>query len=267
MSTHKTRRVESTTQTGTDTNDSGITVRFVTTSEHPAETFEEPNLRKHVLEHMEGRVLNVCCGPTRLSEWYDDGEIIRNDLNPDIESDYSVDIAELPCYFEQESFDTIVFDPPWSAYQSNLRYDGFNVGKEVTVGELKTRVNVDIRELPFKTPGENAVYECDQNVQVTLTDSVTQNPVTIEKQSEETAFDKKHRAYIDADSRKTQIGHARLAKIGFDYLLKDGGKVIQYAYTGGIMASDLGYERVNRVAFDPTGEGKTLIGGVDKKTE
>ena len=232
-----------------------LTVRFVPTGQHPAATFEEPNLRKYVLHHMEGRVLNACAGPTRLDKWYDAGDIARNDINPDINSDVTADIAELPLHFDESSFDVIVFDPPWTAYQSRLRYDNYHVHKSAADSLPVSQINIDVRDLPFKVPGEDAVEHGD--AQQTLDGLQTDTP---DKPATE------YPDYINPEEEKNQLGHARLAKIGFDYLLKDGGKVIQFAYTGSIMPSGLGYTQVDRTAFDPVGIYKTLWAGVDKNT-
>lgn len=69
----------------------------------------------------------------------------------------------------------------------------------------------------------------------------------------------------DPDESKDQLGHTRLAKLGFDSLLKPGGHVIQFCYTGSVMATALGYNRCDRTAVDPTGTYRTLIAGVDTK--
>lgn len=236
--------------------DADVTVRFVPTGQHPAATFEEPNLRKYVLHHMEGRVLNACAGPTHLTKWYDDGEVIRNDINPEIESDVTADIAELAMYFEESSFDVIIFDPPWTAYQSRLRYDNYHVHKSASDSIPVSQINIDVRDLPFKVPGEDAVATGE--TQQTL-DSLNSTP--------RSKPDTDYPDYINPEEEKNQLGHARLAKIGFDYLLKDGGKVIQFAYTGSIMPSALGYTQIDRTAFDPVGIYKTLWGGVDKNTD
>lgn len=164
---------------------------------------------------MNGKVLNACAGQTRL---HHDREIVTNDLDPEIDTDLSVDAAELSREFPAESFDTIVFDPPWSLYQSNLRYDGRNVQKATDGG--KTRINLD--SLPVNIRGSR---------------------------------------------EKEQLGHARLAKEGFNYLLRPGGQVIELTFHGTCMPQRLGYRRVERVIFDPVGEGKAVIGSVDKKEQ
>lgn len=182
---------------------------YIETHVHLRWTFQDDKIREWVMEHTEGTVLNACAGEYRLSH---DGQIIRNDIDDTKVADYHVDVARLPALIEKEQFDTIIFDPPWSMYQANMRYDG----RHVTKGD----VEIDTSELPQELQRD-----------------------------------------------KEQIGHARLAKDGFDYMLKPGGKVIQLAYTGACMPSRLGYDRCERVMFDPIGEGKTLIGSVDKKMQ
>lgn len=76
---------------------------------------------------MVGRVLNVCAGKTRLAH---DHEIVRNDIDEDRDADLHVDVCEIVDHFPAESFDTIVYDPPFSDYQSNSKYEGMNVGNE-----------------------------------------------------------------------------------------------------------------------------------------
>jgi len=183
--------------------------QFIETHEHLKWTFEDEKIRKWTTSRLDGKVLNACAGECTL---HHDGGIVRNDIDKGKHADYHVDVCMLPSLIEANTFDTIVFDPPWSMYQANMRYDG----QHVTKGDIE----IDTSELP---------QELDRN--------------------------------------KKQIGHARLAKDGFDYMLKPGGKVIQLAYTGTCMPNRLGYKRVERTMFDPLGEGKTLIASVDKKTQ
>ena len=186
-----------------------IKTSYIPTQTHGRWTFQDSTIRNWVVNNMSGRVLNACAGKTELPH---DKEVITNDKDESIDTDYSVDVVELAAVLEPESFDTIVFDPPWTMYQANMRYDGRHVTKE--------DIDIDVSELP----------------QVVGRD-------------------------------KKQVGHARLAKDGFDYLLKPGGKVIQLSYSGCCMPSRLQYKQVERVMFDPLGEGKTLIGSVDVKTQ
>lgn len=99
--------------------------RFVPTRPVGKWTFQNDTIRNWVEGHCEGRVLNACAGESRLDH---DGEIVRNDSDPSIDADLHVDVAELRYYLDHDSFNTVVFDPPYSLYQSNLRYDGRNVG-------------------------------------------------------------------------------------------------------------------------------------------
>ncbi|MFC7202881.1 hypothetical protein ACFQJC_05090 [Haloferax namakaokahaiae] len=83
-------------------------------------TFEYSPAREFVEGYLDGRVLNACAGKTKLTH---DGEIIRNDLNPEMDADTHVDVATLGDHFEPQSFDTIVFDPPFDEDKAENMYD------------------------------------------------------------------------------------------------------------------------------------------------
>lgn len=68
---------------------------------------------------------------------------------------------------------------------------------------------------------------------------------------------------VPSPEEKTQLGHSRLAKDGFDHLLGDDGRVIELTLHGSCMPARLGYDRDERVIFDPYGEAKAVIGSVD----
>jgi hypothetical protein len=86
-------------------------------------TFQYSPARSFVEKRLEGRVLNACAGQTILNH---DGEIVRNDLNPDREADTQHDVAEIADHFPGESFDTVVFDPPFDEKQAQTKYDGLH---------------------------------------------------------------------------------------------------------------------------------------------
>ena len=86
-------------------------------------SFQVPDVRQWVEEHLEGRVLNACAGKERLEY---DGEIIRNDVDPDKPADYHVDVVNITDELSTQSFDCIVFDPPFSDNQAEESY-GVNV--------------------------------------------------------------------------------------------------------------------------------------------
>lgn len=83
-------------------------------------TFQSNKVRRWVEERLRGRVLNACAGKTKLAH---DGEIVRNDLNEEIDADTHHDCAEIANHLDAESFDTIVYDPPFSQNQANRSYD------------------------------------------------------------------------------------------------------------------------------------------------
>lgn len=89
-------------------------------------TFRVPEIRAAVEEHLEGRVLNLFAGDSRLNH---DDEVVRNDINPEIDAEYNFDAIEVADYFPPQSFDTVVLDPPFSIRNAILRYDDYNVGK------------------------------------------------------------------------------------------------------------------------------------------
>ncbi len=86
-------------------------------------TFETRMVREVVERWLEGRVLNACAGKTELEH---DGEIVRNDLNPEMEADMHVDVMEIDEYFDEDSFETVVFDPPFDQSQAEEHYDGMH---------------------------------------------------------------------------------------------------------------------------------------------
>lgn len=90
-------------------------------------TFQSKKIRRWVEARLRGRVLNACAGKTFLAH---DDEIVRNDINPERDADTHHDVCEIADYFEAESFDTIVYDPPFSINQANSSYEGEQVGDD-----------------------------------------------------------------------------------------------------------------------------------------
>jgi len=90
-------------------------------------TFQSRKIRRWVEKHLRGRVLNACAGKTRLTH---DHEIVRNDIDPDRDADLHVDVCEISDHLEHASFDTVVYDPPFTAYQATRTYDGHEVGDD-----------------------------------------------------------------------------------------------------------------------------------------
>lgn len=83
-------------------------------------TFQDEEPRKFAQKSIEGKTLNPFAGQTQLKH---DGQIIRNDLAPDIDAEYNLDALKFVQQFDDESIDSVIHDPPWSAYQSETKYD------------------------------------------------------------------------------------------------------------------------------------------------
>lgn len=90
-------------------------------------TFQSDKIRRWVEQRLQGRVLNACAGTTKLAH---DHEIVRNDIDEDRDADSHVDVCEIGAHFDAESFDTIVYDPPFSQNQATRSYDGQEVGDD-----------------------------------------------------------------------------------------------------------------------------------------
>ena len=88
-------------------------------------TFQSDKIRQWVEQRLNRRVLNACAGKTKLDH---DGEVVRNDIDEQRDADLHVDVAEIADHFDRCSFDTIVFDPPFSEYQASTSYEGQEVG-------------------------------------------------------------------------------------------------------------------------------------------
>ena len=83
-------------------------------------TFQSKKIRRWVEERLQGRVLNACAGKTKLAH---DHEIVRNDLDENRDADLHVDVCEIADHLEAESFDTILYDPPFSENQATRSYE------------------------------------------------------------------------------------------------------------------------------------------------
>ena len=95
-------------------------------------TFQDPNVREWVERRLRGRVLNLCAGKTQLDHT---DEIVRNDLDESIDADLHVDAGEISAHVEPASFQTAIFDPPFSVFQANRTYEGETVGYDRRIKE------------------------------------------------------------------------------------------------------------------------------------
>lgn len=68
-------------------------------------TWRQPeDVDRWIRQQCEGRVLNLCSGESPIGD-------VQVDADPDRDPDVVADMCNLP--FQDASFDTIVFDPPW----------------------------------------------------------------------------------------------------------------------------------------------------------
>lgn len=88
-------------------------------------TFQSDPVRKFVEERLEGRVLNLFAGKTKL---HHDDEIVRVDLDESRDADYHFDAIEVRERFGKNAFDGAVLDPPFSVEQSRKQYNGEYAG-------------------------------------------------------------------------------------------------------------------------------------------
>ncbi len=94
-------------------------------------TFTVKPIREWVENNVEGKVLNLFAGKTKLN-----CDEVRNDVNPEESlADYHMDALEFLEKWEGEKFDTILLDPPYATRKSMEMYHGkimspFNAIKE-----------------------------------------------------------------------------------------------------------------------------------------
>lgn len=101
-------------------------------------TFETPQVRAVVEAYCApgDRVLNACAGKTRLDH---DGHIHRNDVDERRPADTHHDVRNLDHKLAGESFDIVVFDPPWDSEQATEHYGGHRVGRGPSGGIWEAR--------------------------------------------------------------------------------------------------------------------------------
>ena len=89
-------------------------------------TFEMPQLKKWVEYQCEGLVLNLFCGPTKLSV-----DEVRVDQDPKMLADYHMDCRDFVEYAANNKikFDTVIIDPPYTWRKSKEMYNGHMIGQ------------------------------------------------------------------------------------------------------------------------------------------
>ncbi len=84
-------------------------------------TFRMRKVKKWVENALEGRVLNLYAGPTKL----DYENIVSNDIDEAFSPDYAMDAAVFTAFWKQSGsgpFDTVILDPPYSERKAMQKY-------------------------------------------------------------------------------------------------------------------------------------------------
>ena len=83
-------------------------------------TFEVPSIRKWVEENVEGRVLNLFAGVTKLA-----CDEVRVDSNPEMPADFHMDALDyVQSEVQRGDFQTFLLDPPYAYRKSMTKYQG-----------------------------------------------------------------------------------------------------------------------------------------------
>lgn len=100
-------------------------------------TFKMKKLRKFLTKFIyelprNSKILIPFAGQYRFDEFiFENYNFIYNDLNPDIKADHNIEAYKLKDIFSEHYFDMIIADPPYTHYQGNVKYEGFQL-QEIT---------------------------------------------------------------------------------------------------------------------------------------
>lgn len=89
-------------------------------------TFQMPKMRHWIEERIEGSALNLFGGVVRLIHPISTCSVDHNDINPTLlrEGDLERDAFDLVGWADMEQcYDTVIFDPPYSAHQAVVSYN------------------------------------------------------------------------------------------------------------------------------------------------
>jgi hypothetical protein len=82
-------------------------------------TFKAPKIKEWVENNVEGYVLNLFAGITKLN-----CNEVRNDIDPYARAEYHIDALEFIKSWKGNKFDTILLDPPYQIRKSMEKYGG-----------------------------------------------------------------------------------------------------------------------------------------------
>lgn len=108
-----------------------------------SQTFKIKAIRELILKYADGKVLDPFANEHSIKNYLLNCEYISNDLDTDYETDYNLDAKDFLKLFEDNSIDTILYDPPFSPRQVSECYKKLN--KTVTMHDTSSGYFV-----PFK---------------------------------------------------------------------------------------------------------------------
>lgn len=90
-------------------------------------TFSIKPISEWIATHAHGVIIDPFANTNKVAS-------ITNDLNPDYDTDYHMDALDFLKMFEDNSIDTVLYDPPYSPRQVSECYKqfGYNVTSETT---------------------------------------------------------------------------------------------------------------------------------------
>lgn len=90
-------------------------------------TFSIRAIKEIIYKYSFGKVIDPFANSNKIAD-------ITNDLDPQFDTDYHMDVTDFLKKFTDNSIDTVLYDPPYSARQVSECYRklGFSVNKETT---------------------------------------------------------------------------------------------------------------------------------------
>jgi len=104
------------------------------TSQSSIWTFSQPRMKKWMVQHLVGRVINVFAGMNKIPG------AVNCDNNPEMNPDVLIDAMLLETRFHENEFDTAVLDPPYSQHQIVTRYNGHGVHEITRVRDQLVKI-------------------------------------------------------------------------------------------------------------------------------
>jgi len=98
-------------------------------------TFEQPKLKKWAEFWSRGKTLNLFAGKVKLNI-----DETRNDIDPEMPSDYHMDAYEFIKNWKGMKFDTIILDPPYNIRKSREKYEGRYVGSFTKIKDALPKI-------------------------------------------------------------------------------------------------------------------------------